>query len=198
MAVVGVAFAAITALGVPAAANAATVAPSSPATVHISIPMTFGGYDVAVAEEDGYQIVTGPGGVQKSVPVTPAAKQEAAAAAATAPSGVHTDDEVNGNCGLSYLDGSKGANNTITYDTGWLVRDAVKKWHWYVEADGFLTGSHHSWSGTAHDAEWGVSNQKLTAIGPGTIFVPGVSAEAETVLVDGSTCYSGGPSFDFG
>jgi hypothetical protein len=187
----------------PAAANAAT-APTAELTGPRQFTMTVGGYDAAVAEANGYKIVTHADGSQESVPVTPAAKAREAAKpslserlqSSKAAGEVTPYDEVVGNCGLSYLDGSKGANDTISYDTGFVVRDAVKKFRWVVNANGFLTSDSKSYSGKAGDAEWGTSGS-VRAVGPGTAFVAGVSAAAAATLIDGSICYSGGPSFGF-
>jgi len=185
----------------PAAANAAT---TTELTGPQQFTMTVGGYDVAVAEANGYKIVTHADGSQESVPVTPAAKAREAVKpslterlqASKAASEVTPYDEVVGNCGLSYLDGSKGANDTISYETGFVVRDAVKSFRWQVNANGFLTNGSKSYSGGAGDAEWGTSGS-VRAVGPGTAFVPGASAVAAATLIDGSICYSGGPSFSF-
>jgi len=59
----------------PTAANAATTA--EPTRDYFT--MTVGGYDAAVAEANGYQIITNEDGTQESVPVTAAAKARAAA-----------------------------------------------------------------------------------------------------------------------
>lgn len=182
----------------PTAANAAT---STAETTREYFTMAVGGYDATVAEANGYQIITNGDGTQESVPVTAAAKARAAAQPTVrdrlADVGEVTPyDEVVGDCGLSYLDGSKGANDTISYETGFVVRDAVSSFTWNVTATGFLTSGSKSYSGGPGDAEWGVADT-VVAVGPGTAFVPGVSAAAAATLIDGSVCYSGGPSFDF-
>lgn len=202
---VGATAVAITSLISPAVAVAAPTSPGKPADTTTVRGMQVIGYDSAVAEANGYEIVTDSTGHQSSVPVTPEAQTRDAQK--TAPlsfvkkngfgNGVTPNeleyDEVNGDCGLSYVGAEKGANDRVSYETGYVVNDAVAFYSWRVIASGFLSSETAKFSGGLSDAEFSASGT-LTAKGFGTTFVPGVSSAAAATLVDGSICYSGGPS----
>jgi hypothetical protein len=192
LAITGGAALAVLAALAPQAASADTPEPEAPETVSVTMPMTVVGYDEEVAEANGFQIVTNPDGSQSSIPVT----DEAKALVADAPD-VSARDTVVGDCGQSWLNGSKGANDTVSFTTGYSVRAAVVLHQWRVQAIGFITSGEKNYAQGAGGAVWSTSGS-TQAIGPGYAIVPPLSPVAMVKLVDGATCYSGGPSFTFG
>lgn len=176
----------------PQAAFADTPEPEAPETVSVTMPMTVVGYDEEIAAANGFEIVTNPDGSQSSIPIT----DEAKALVADAPD-VGARDTVVGDCGQSWLNGSKGANDVVSFTTGYSVRAAVQLHQWRVQAIGFITSGEKNYAQGAGGAVWSKSDS-TTAIGPGYAIVPPLSPTAMVKLVDGATCYSGGPSFTFG
>lgn len=183
------------ALGVvlaPSAAQADTAENEPPETFSAVMPMSVIGYDEEVAEANGFKIVTDENGQQTSVPVTDEAKALVADAPVATPY-----DTVVGNCGQSWLNGSKGANDVVSFTTGYSVRAAVVLHQWRVSAVGAITSGEKNYAQGAGGPVWSTSGS-TTAIGPGWAIVPPLSPVAMVKLVDGTTCYSGGPSFFFG
>lgn len=166
-------------------------------------------YDEAVASANGYAIVTDQAGRQRSEPITEEAKARAAqrtdpaAIAAQKQLGgmVSTNalvyDEVVGDCGLSYVGAEKISGDRVPFETGFIVRDAVRSWTWRIQANAFISGDSRNFGGGATGPEVDRSGTMI-AVGPGTAFVPGFSNSALVTLVDGAVCYSGGPSVGFG
>jgi hypothetical protein len=147
----------------------------------VTKPMTFGGYNVAVAEANGYKIVTATDGTQSPVPVTAQAKAETE---------VTPMNTVPGDCGTSSLSAAKLANDTLAVHTSYNVPFAVAQRSWRVNAQSILgwnasipfsgpTGGFWSGDGTA----W--------IVGPGVAIVP---LTAWVMSSTGQTCYSGGPT----
>jgi hypothetical protein len=193
------------------AANASTVtsdpAPSPAATPDTTTtyqPMVVHGYDAQVAAENGYKIVTNADGTQDSVPVTAAAaaQQQQAdqlRANAQAESQSTATPAVLTECGYDWVSGSKIANNTVAFNTGFLVYLAGTHYTWTVNAVGFITANH--WTSSGGGPASGTKNWNgaiPNVIGPGIGGVPGGSASAAVILVDGTVCYSEGISFSFG
>lgn len=180
----------------PQAALADAPEDEAPTTINESMPMSIAGYDAAIAEANGFEIVTDESGVTRSVPVTDKAKALVSDAAEDAPE-FTTFDTVVGDCGQAWLNGSKGANDRVSFTTGYSVRLPVQLHQWRVTAYGFITTGEKNYAQGAGPAVWSKSDS-TTAIGPGYAIVPGFSPVAMVKLVDGATCYSGGPSFNFG
>lgn len=159
--------------------------------------MNIVGYDEAVAAANGFEIVTDENGDQSSVPVTDEAKAHVAHRDTTPEiTPLWDEDVVEGNCGISYVGGEKGANDQVSFETGYVVIDAVVEYTWTVNAQGFISGDTFSNAGNDPDPEYFASGV-LTAIGPGVLGVPAASAAAQVILIDGSVCFSGGPSVSF-
>lgn len=192
----GVAVLALVTVFTPQVAFADTQQEEPPETVSASMPMSVDSYDAAIAEANGFEIVTDESGETRSIPVTDEAKALVAAAEAEAPEVVARDTVV-GNCGQAWLNGSKGANNKVSFTTGYSVRLPVQLHQWRVSAIGTITGGEQNYAQGAGGAVWSKAGS-TTAIGPGWALVPPLSQVAMVKLVDGSTCYSGGPSFTFG
>lgn len=200
---VGLLAVAVLLLGPAATANAATSDPP-PDSTSTSTPMVVGGYNEAVAEAHGFKIVTNSDGTQQSVPVTKAASAllaEAAqkrAAAQTARAGATPNST--GNCGSSWLSGSKLANDTVGATTGFQVYLAGYEYDWKVTATGFWSGGVWNVTNVPGPAT-GYMNKQIAiygVVGPGIAGVPRYSWTASVTLVDGTVCYSTGPSFNFG
>lgn len=185
------------------AAHASTGSTPSPGTTTYT-RMVVKGYDAQVALAHGYQIVTNANGTQESIPITAAAiaqraqAQQARAAAQAKTQGVAAPDVV-GDCGYSWLSGTKAANNTLKFNTGFVVYGAGYEYDWYVYALAAVTVGSWSTSGpgpASGNKHWDAAMYNI--IGPGIAAVPIGSASAEVILVDGTVCYSDGPSFAFG
>ena len=192
----GVAALALVTVFTPQVAFADTQQEEPPETVSASMPMSVDSYDAAIAEANGFEIVVDESGETRSIPVTDEAKALVAAAEAEAPE-VIARDTVVGNCGQAWLNGSKGANNKVSFTTGYSVRLPVQLHQWRVSAIGAITSGEQNYAQSAGGAVWSKAGS-TTAIGPGWALVPALSPVAMVKLVDGSTCYSGGPSFTFG
>ena len=184
------------------AANAGTGAPApTPDSVTISSPMVVGGYDAQVAEANGFKIVTHADGSQESLPVTATAVAQlkqadqlrAAARQSAGSSGALSY------CGESWVSGSKIANDTVIFHTGFIVHLAAHSHQWTVYATGFITGNSWSTSGmgpSSGNRSW--DGAMGGVVGPGVAGVPWGSNSASVVLVNGSVCWSNGPTFTFG
>lgn len=161
------------------------------------------GFDAQVAAANGYKIVTNADGTQASVPVTAAAaaqKQQAVGAlsAIQGRTGIVTPDGT-GNCGASWASGVKAANDTVKFSTGFQVDLAATHHTWTVYATGAITGNSWTTSGggpATGGQSW--TGAIPSVIGPGVGGVPFLSANASVILVDGTVCYSDGPTFTFG
>lgn len=188
----------ITAL-VPQAAFADTTEPDAAETVSATMPMTVAGYDAEVAEVNGFKIITRADGTQESVPVTDAAiaqRQQADLLRAAAQQDTASPLAV---CGDSWASGTKLANDTVAFSTGFLVYGAAYQHTWTVYATGFITGNSWTTSGAGPASgtkSWtgAISN----VVGPGIGGVPFAAASASVILIDGTVCYSVGPTFTFG
>lgn len=194
--------AAILVVGPVTAANADTGTPAqTPDSVTIYSPMVVGGYDAQVAEANGFKIVTHADGSQESVPVTAAAvaqlkQADQLRAAARQSAGTSGAAAV---CGDSWVSGSKIANDTVAFNTGFIVYLSAYSHSWRVYATGFVTGNYWSTSGAgpaSGNKSW--SGAIPGVIGPGVGGVPWGSNSASVVLVDGTVCWSDGPTFTFG
>jgi hypothetical protein len=193
------------ALAAPQAAFADAPTGVPEAAAVSSMPMTVGGYDADIAEANGYQIVTNPDGSQSSVPITEDAKaQQAAAEAAKAEyyQDQNTNDGmaplgvVDGNCGSSWINATKQANDTVAYQTGYVVWGAVVDSQWDVVATGFISGSSVRLYPIPNSGTWATEGALYNVIGPGIANV--TIATSFAVLASGQVCYSGGPSAAFG
>jgi hypothetical protein len=196
----GAAVLALTTLLVPQAAFADTLEEPTTDSSSASAPMTVVSYDAAVAEANGYQIVTNPDGTQSSIPVTDEAKaQQAAADAAKAEyesGGVSARGVVDGDCGSSWISASKIANDTVAYQTGYIVWGAVVDSQWTIVATGFITGNSVTLHPGANAGTWETEGGVNNVVGPGVAGVTTGSSFA--VLAGGQVCYSGGPTATFG
>lgn len=182
-------------LATPQAASADAGDWQKPESFHARMPMTIVGYDAAIAEANGFKIVTNESGVTHSEPVTESAR--ALIAGAGKSPGLSPYDTAVGNCGQSWLNGSKGANDNVSFTTGYSVRLRVVMHQWRVAAVGAITVGEKNYAQGPGAAVWSTSDT-TKAIGPGWATVPVLSPVAMVKLTDGSTCYSGGPSFWFG
>jgi hypothetical protein len=163
--------------------------------------MVVAGYNAEVAEANGYQIITHEDGTQESVPVTEAAIAQqqqadqlraAAQQGAVSPSGAVP-------CGDSWVSGTKLANDTLAFSTGFLVYGAAYEHTWRVNAIALINSN--SWGTTGAGPASGTKSWEgaiPSVVGPGIASVPPGSALASVTLLNGTVCYSVGPSFSFG
>lgn len=164
-------------------------------------PMVIKGYDVQVAKANGYQIVTNADGTQESVPVTAAAvaqRNQTARLRVAGQAKAQASPASSGDCGSSWVSGYKSANDTVKFSTGFIVYGAGYDYSWSVYAVGTITAN--SWS--THGLGPATGTKSWTGaiyhvIGPGVGGVPYYSASASVILVDGTVCYSNGPTFTF-
>lgn len=190
-------------VGSAAPANAATTA-SAESTVTTVVQMISGGFRADVAEANGYQILTAPDGTQSSVPITEEAIAQRAAADAAkvsaqseAPAGLPTPNgTVDGDCGSSWINAVKQANNTVAYSTGYIVFGAVVSSQWQVVASGFVSGNSVLLNPGPNSGTWETEGALYNVVGPGLAYV--TVATSFAVLASGQVCYSGGPSASFG
>lgn len=184
----------------PHAALANTPESDAPETVIETMPMTVAGYDAEVAEANGFKIVTHEDGTQESVPVTDAAvtqRQQADQLRAVA-----QQDDTSPSvavCGDSWASGTKVANDSVAFSTGFLVYGAAYAHTWTVYATGAITAN--SWTTSGAGPASGTKSWTGAipgVVGPGVGGVPFGSASASVILVDGTVCYSVGPTFLFG
>ncbi len=163
--------------------------------------MVVHGYDAQVAAANGYRIVSNADGTQQSVPVTAAAiaqRQQADQIRAAARQGTPSPS-VGVVCGDSWVSGVKKARDTVAFSTGFLVYGAAYQHTWTVYATGFITGNSWTTSGAGPASgtkSWTGAIPRV--VGPGVGGVPFASASASVILVDGTVCYSVGPTFTFG
>ncbi|MCS4275276.1 hypothetical protein M2390_000434 [Mycetocola sp. BIGb0189] len=156
-------------------------------------PLVFGGYNVAVAAENGFTIETAEDGKQRSIPKSTQARSLVQKASKY---GLEPRDTATGNCGTAWLNGSKGQENKVSFRTGYSVRLPVQFHQWRVSAQGFITSGEKNYAQGSGASIWYVYGV-TTAIGPGRAVVPPFSPTALITLIDGSVCYSNSPGFGF-
>ena len=146
------------------------------------------GYDEAVAESNGYEIVENKDGSWESVPVTPEAQAFEDSNAGPSTRTV----TVGGNYGSSWIDVSGGINPVKTVRTGYNVPAPVaNRISWVVQVSSFGGFPSMSWPSGPSGAQWsGVSSFSTGGIG-GFAWVTPTSS---VLLIDGRVCSSGSPA----
>lgn len=181
-----------------ASADSGTAPAGSEVIAQTVTPMTFKGYDRAVAEANGFRIVVDQNGVEQSIPVTAVAKDtmlKADAAKALASKGqASTTGTVTGPCGSSTLTAAKLANDTVAIYTGYSVYLPVSQRHWGVYANGVWTGFTYEFPSASTGPAW-YTNVAGSAVGGGWA---GVTYGSSVIMVNGGWCASGGPTAWFG
>lgn len=147
------------------------------------------GFDAAVAEANGFEIVTDSSGTQTSVPVTDAAKAIVAAAAQAG----HRDlGTVDGDCGRSWLNTSRAGSNKVVINTGYRVWLPSVGQQWNVDLFSSHGGYSVPFSGAAFSPTWDAYETEDVGNSHGTHSNVRDGSFAE--LVDGELCYSGSPT----
>lgn len=165
-------------------ASAVTVADGD---IQVTQAMTLSGYDAAAAEQNGYKIVTGTDGTQKSVPVSAAAiAYEQQLARRVTPKTTFVD----GPCGSSWINAkSSGQRKVIT--TGYTVSHPVIAKSWTTQVWGWDGLRNFSWTGPS-GGTW-FSSWSYNGGGDFANVLPG----SNVVMSNGAVCLSGSPGENF-
>jgi hypothetical protein len=156
--------------------------------------MTVASFDRAIAEANGYAIVTLPSGTVASVPKALATK-----AAAGDPSVLATtlgESTVGGNCGYSYIEFYARGGATADLRTGFgVIRGAISYW-WRVDIIDTAGVSQQRWSGSlANRTTWVSDNGNFRRLYLTRGYAwAGVNTGSYAILNNGAVCYSGGPA----
>lgn len=205
----------LTAFSTPAFASQGASPPTPPSSsaseatdipTSQTAPMYVVRYDTAVAEANGYKIVTNADGSQDSVPVTDAAKAEAATTlkAKAEFEAAHTSHlvatpygDAYGNCGQSWINAIKQPGNWVGYQTGYTVFGMVQDSQWDVHAYGFISSNSILLQPGGNSGSWSTEGGIGGVVGPGHAYINVPTSFA--ILTNGKVCWSGGPeSNDYG
>lgn len=164
--------------------------PDSETTLASSAALVPAGFDSAVAEANGYKIVTDSTGEQRSVAVSPEAIEFERQLART-PSITPFTTFVSGPCGTSWINAvSRG--NTKVISTGYVVPRPVIVKTWTVQVWGWGGLPSYTWGGSS-GASWS-SSWSFTLSGADFANVlPG----SNVVMNNGTVCLSGSPGENF-
>jgi hypothetical protein len=136
-----------------------------------------------VAEANGYEIRTNPNGTQYSVKKG-------------TPVEAVPFDVVSGGCGTSWMWLTALGNREVYINTGFYVRDAVVDFSWTATLDDEGGTTKHDFPGR-YDADGYVDLNRIVGgltVGSAAASVQAFPALNFAILVDGSVCFSGGPS----
>ncbi|NII40269.1 hypothetical protein E9228_000905 [Curtobacterium flaccumfaciens] len=181
---------------------AAGVAVAAPATANtavdsttVTMPMTVVGYDAKVAEAHGYKIETDADGVQRSVPITEAAKKQAmkdaAATQVSKPGGVSVKNIVRGNCGSSSLNIVRYSNG-VRIATSYSVKATSIQHTWNVDGSTLTKTFSNGFSGLNNKPTWSATHD--VAISGNASAHATVRAGSSALLVNGEVCAAGAPT----
>lgn len=161
----------------------------------IESTMELKGFDEAVAEANGYEILTDANGVQRSVPVSEQAiafEISRTAELADASDGSSANrTTVTGNCGTSFV-GVTRYGNRIMVGTGYAVFYPVVARLWVVQIYSFAGLPSFTWTGSS-GASWNSAASFFMSAGGVASVTPGSSV----VMTNGAVCWSGSPSEGF-
>jgi hypothetical protein len=151
--------------------------------------MVLTGFDVSVAEKNGFAIVTAPDGTQTSVPVTEAARVWVARYADGPARSLAVQPHAGGNCGFDHLSiTARNAAGGISIDTGYVLTGGVASYrqNWAVAGVTLHVGFDENFSGWNASTAWTATHHVPVsggAHGTGHI-VPGSVA----LLFNGGQC----------
>lgn len=153
-----------------------------------------GEFDVAVAEANGFKIVTKSDGTKESVPVTPSAVAEQERANRLMAETPTTFGEANmGTCGKSWITASKGANDKLTVKTGFKTYMTANSYTWTIVASALVQSAGFKWTGGAVSSSgWSATSTK-TAVGPGVAQLRLSQLDSYVLLVNGTKCQNSIP-----
>jgi hypothetical protein len=168
-------------------AQAAAVAPTS---TKVTTTMTIVGFNKAVAQQNGYVIVTLPGGILASVPKSMASEPLALIAQQ-----VNPDGTIHGPCGTSSMAMKRLTGTHYQITTGFTVRIPAVIYHWEytVKGPAYNKAFTHG-GGLARRKSWSVTETRLTNGRHGTFTARVVPAKSSVILENGGTCVAGAPS----
>jgi hypothetical protein len=138
------------------------------------------GFDAAVARAHGYQIKTAANGRQYP------------ARAGAASSAVSPDNQVGGNCGISYVYEYGIGNRAIELYTGYSVTGSVYQWYWTVRLDDRGGSSYQRFQGGANAGTW-QTDRVVGGLTRGGARATVINGSSVAFLNDGRICSSGGP-----
>ncbi|GAA2260522.1 MULTISPECIES: hypothetical protein [Kitasatospora] len=168
------------------AAQAAKHVPLAGAKI---VKMVVGGVDRKVAESHGFKVVTDPDGTQRVVPTASGINPDGTPYHA----GVRPQNEVDGNCGDSYLYIHSVGGYVSEIETGFDLDMSAVAYHWQVNRSDNWGSDSHSWGGRPGADEhwhggWDVHG------GGATWELAGVVPASNVLLWDGEICHAGAPS----
>ncbi|MBX9719271.1 MAG: hypothetical protein K2X36_10585 [Microbacteriaceae bacterium] len=153
-------------------------------------------YDEGVAEANGFRIIK-LDGETVSIPVTDEARKIVEESAGLLPSVAR--GEVAGDCGTSYVYGSRTLFQQVLIDTGYTINLPSVYHNWNVAVTtsaGFLHDQ--PFSGFNASNQWGDSQYTpdlgSTVLGGGIV---SVTLGSYALRIDGAVCYSGNPNDGF-
>lgn len=171
-----------------AAAHASEAPSAETVTVSASEAMVPAGFDPAVAEANGYKIVTDSTGAQRSVPVS--AEAIAFEERLTRGTGLARTTWAEGACGNSWINAvTKGNSKFIS--TGYVVPRPVIAKSWTVQVWGWSGLPSFSWTGPS-GASWS-SSWSFSGGGDFANVLPG----SNVVMNNGTVCVSRSPGENF-
>lgn len=161
-----------------------------------TVPMNIIGYNEEVAEANGFRLVE-VDGETISIPVSEEARAIVSDAAVLGQA--HARGEVFGDCGSSYVYGSRTIFQTVLIDTGYQINLPSVYHNWNVAVTtsaGFLHDQ--NFSGLNFSNQWGDSqytpNLGSSVLGGGIV---SVTLGSYAQRIDGAICYSGNPNDGF-
>lgn len=154
--------------------------------IRVDVPMEAVGFDHAVAEENGFEIVMRPEGTEISVPVTAEAKERYLDES----SSMAPLDSKTGNCGTSHLYVGTPSSRSIQIDTGFSVNRWVIKRTWTVSGAVSSGGIYETFNGGISGATWSASRR----VSVGNSNSGFASATGKVTLWTGTVCVAAIPS----
>jgi len=183
------ALAAIATTGVTASPPVASAA--TPPIGAVTSPMTIDGFDDAVANADGYRIVTLSNGDEASVPVASPIVNGSPASAIVQPDSIIYDD-----CGYSWMYMDSWSPLQYVPLTGFVVNTPAIDYSWNLVISGPYNYENHLGYGgaLAFDTSWSNGAPEIPVDDAGYYSGEVVSSTSYAILDNGGVCFSGGPS----
>jgi hypothetical protein len=167
------------------ASPATASSPAKPANA-VKVAMHIVGFDASVAAANGYTIKTDANGKQRSI------KNDASTNAVES-NVVTPDNQIDGNCGSSWIYYNAIGNSSASISTGFALFFPATSYWWFVRINDAGGQNNHVWAGgLANLFGWSVY-QQVGGLSHG-LSVATVSVQSSAVLANGGVCKSGGPT----